>query len=66
MCEIHDSINCFDLDFKEERKFKRIIEDHLSVESWHFIGKKTTNEYKYFYNIHEKLKKEINKIKENE
>jgi hypothetical protein len=61
MYEIHESLFCFDLDFYETRDFKKLIQDHLTCEPWHFIGQTTTNEYRYFERLHGQLKKELKK-----
>lgn len=43
----------------EDEEFVKIIDAHLSVEPFHFIGQTVTPEYEYFKKLHSKLKKAL-------
>lgn len=60
-----DSLMCYDLDYSEEKEFKNDIEGIFNSEPWNFIGKKTTIEYNWLCELHEKLKERINADRSN-
>jgi len=43
----------------EDSEFLDIIEGHLSVEPFHFIGQTVTPDYRYFEKLHKKLKRKL-------
>jgi hypothetical protein len=57
---IIDRLCNIDLEFiGENEEFVEILKSHLSCEPWHFIGEVVTDEYKYFEQLHGKIKKRL-------
>lgn len=54
---LHDSLDCFDLDYIEEKEFRKIIEDNFTQEVWNLFGTETSSEYKFLKKLHKKLVK---------